>query len=72
MQMGVVKWWNSEKGHGFIRGNDNVEYFVHYSGILGEGKKQLERDEEVDFVALTTVKGPRAIEVRRKGLAHVA
>ena len=62
---GVVKWWNEEKGLGFIKGDDGVEYFIHYSGVKGQGKRNLVRDEEVDFEPVETVKGPRAVEVLR-------
>ena len=49
MNNGTVKWFNSEKGFGFIeRGNGN-DVFVHYSGIAGEGYKSLEEGQNVDF-----------------------
>ena len=69
---GTVRWWNEEKGHGFIRGSDNQDYFVHHTGILGEGRKQLARDEEVVFEGIETGKGPRAVMVKRRGFVRAA
>jgi CspA family cold shock protein len=69
---GSVRWWNEDKGHGFIRGADSVDYFVHHTGILGEGRKQLARDEEVEFDAIETEKGPRAVMVKRRGFVRAA
>jgi cold shock protein len=65
MSKGYVRWWAEEKGHGFIRGEDGKDYFVHYSCLNGEGRKNLERDEEVEFEASETPKGPRAVNVWR-------
>ncbi|EGG95678.1 MULTISPECIES: cold-shock protein [Staphylococcus] len=49
MNNGTVKWFNADKGFGFIeRGNGN-DVFVHYSGIAGEGYKSLEEGQNVDF-----------------------
>lgn len=62
---GMVRWWSEERGHGFIRGADGVDYFVHYTGVLGEGRRNLARDEDVEFEASSTFKGPRAINVLR-------
>ena len=62
---GIVRWWNEERGHGFIRGKDGVDYFVHYTGVAGEGRKNLTRDEDVEFDATVTPKGPRAVNVLR-------
>lgn len=62
---GTVRWWNEERGHGFIRGNDQVDYFVHYTDVVGEGRRNLLRDEDVEFDAGSTFKGPRAQKVKR-------
>ena len=49
MNNGTVKWFNADKGFGFIeRGNGN-DVFVHYAGIAGEGYKSLEEGQKVDF-----------------------
>lgn len=65
MSKGYVRWWAVEKGHGFIRGEDGRDYFVHYTSINGEGRKNLERDEEVEFDGKDTPRGPRADNVWR-------
>lgn len=62
---GTVRWWSEERGHGFIRGQDGRDYFVHYTCLIGDGRRNLERDEEVEFVAAETPKGPRATQVLR-------
>lgn len=63
---GVVRWWADNKGLGFIRGTDGRDYFVHYSAVEGRGRKNLERDEDVEFQPTHTERGPRAMAVRRK------
>ena len=61
---GYVKWFNTTKGYGFIRGQDDQEYFVHYSEIIGKGFKNLEADQEVAFEAAEDSQGrPRAVKV---------
>lgn len=62
---GTVKWFDYKKGYGIIIGEDNVEYFVHYSQIAGEGFKSLHRDDKVTFTATTNGKGPMAADVNR-------
>lgn len=69
MSTGYVRWWSIEKGHGFIRGEDGKDYFVHFSCLNGEGRKNLERDEEVQFEGTETVKGLRAVNVWRGKIA---
>jgi cold shock protein len=62
---GVVKWFNSELGFGFItEDGDDAEYFVHYSYIEMEGYKTLKADQPVTFVMVNTDKGVQAQQVR--------
>ena len=63
---GKVKWFNQEKGFGFIVGEDEKEYFVHYSQIRQEGFKTLEEGNAVEFDAASADKGLQARDVRRK------
>ncbi|CAL7912948.1 cold-shock protein [Fusobacterium necrophorum] len=65
MLKGTVKWFNNEKGFGFITGEDMVDYFVHFSGIAGEGFKTLEEWEAVTFEVSEGKKGPMATEVTK-------
>lgn len=65
MKIGTVKWFNNEKGFGFITGEDTVDYFVHFSGIAGEGFKSLEEGQAVTFEVSEGKKGPMAVEVTK-------
>ena len=64
MNNGTVKWFNSEKGYGFIS-NDNGgdDVFVHFSAIVGEGFKTLEEGQAVEFEVTEGAKGPQATNV---------
>lgn len=66
MSRGRVKWFNNEKGYGFIEfeGDMNKDIFVHYSAIDQEGYKTLKEGELVEFTLINTVKGSQAINVR--------
>jgi CspA family cold shock protein len=57
---GKVKWFNNEKGFGFIEYNDNEDIFVHYSAILSEGYKTLVEGQYVEFELVRTDKGLQA------------
>lgn len=63
---GLVKWFNNQKGYGFITGSDGKEYFTHYSKILGNGFKQLMEKQPVEFEPLETPKGLTAANVEAK------
>lgn len=60
---GKVKWFNNEKGYGFIEYNDLEDIFVHYSAILKDGYKTLNEGDIVDFKLIETAKGLQANEV---------
>ncbi|QPC84502.1 cold-shock protein [Phototrophicus methaneseepsis] len=60
---GEVKWFNSEKGYGFIKQEDGPDIFVHYSAIQGDGYKSLNEGDEVSFIVVEGRKGPQASEV---------
>lgn len=60
---GKVKWFNNEKGYGFIECNDLEDIFVHYSAIAKEGYKTLKEGDIVDFKLIETSKGLQAIDV---------
>ncbi len=63
---GKVKWFNAEKGYGFIIGEDNNDYFVHYSQIQGEGYKTLDQDQLVSFEVVEGTKGLNASNVTKE------
>ena len=58
-----VKWFNNDKGYGFIEYSDNADIFVHYSAIEKEGFKTLNEGDVVDFKLIETPKGLQAQEV---------
>jgi cold shock protein len=61
---GTVKWFNSQKGYGFISQEDGPDVFVHHSAIQGEGYKSLEENQKVEFEITEGPKGPQAPNVR--------
>ena len=64
MSQGVVKWFNSEKGYGFIQVDNGPDVFVHYSAIQSDGYRSLEQDQRVEFEISQGQKGPQADLVR--------
>ncbi|GAA0357290.1 cold-shock protein CspD [Bacillus horti] len=63
--VGKVKWFNSEKGFGFIEREDGDDVFVHFSAIQGEGFKTLEEGQDVEFEIVEGNRGPQASNVVR-------
>ncbi len=65
MATGTVKWFNSEKGYGFIAPDDgSADLFAHFSAITGEGFKELREDQKVEFDAERGPKGMQAANIR--------
>ena len=62
---GKVKWFNPEKGYGFIVSDEGKDVFVHYSSIVSEGYKTLDENEEVTFDVEEGERGPLAKNVVR-------
>ncbi|MCU9595542.1 cold-shock protein [Caldibacillus thermolactis] len=65
MATGTVKWFNAEKGFGFIQQEDGSDVFVHYSAIQGEGFKTLEEGQSVSFDIEEGQRGPQAVNVQK-------
>ncbi|MBM7095484.1 MULTISPECIES: cold shock domain-containing protein [Alteribacter] len=65
MMTGKVKWFNSEKGFGFIEREDGDDVFVHFSAIQSEGFKSLEEGQDVEFEIVEGDRGPQAANVVR-------
>ncbi|MBD9456760.1 cold-shock protein [Pseudomonas sp. PDM05] len=64
MATGTVKWFNAEKGFGFIQQEDGTDVFVHYSAIEASGFKSLAEGQKVEFEITPGQKGPQAANVR--------
>lgn len=63
MSKGIIKWFNNEKGYGFINGNNNEDIFVHYTSIKIEGYRTLQEGQEVTYQLIKTEKGLQATNV---------
>ncbi len=63
METGTVKWFNAEKGYGFIEMEGGNDVFVHYSAIQGEGFKSLDEGQRVQFDVVQGNRGPQAENV---------
>jgi len=64
MPSGTVKWFNAEKGYGFIAREGGSDVFVHYKNIVGTGYRTLDEGQTVEFELVTTDKGEAAKDVR--------
>ena len=60
---GTVKWFNNQKGYGFISDENGKDIFVHYSGLAGDGFKSLDEGQKVEFDVQDGAKGPQAVNV---------
>jgi len=67
MTKGRVKWFNDQKGYGFIEVEGSKDVFVHHSSIQGEGFKSLKEGDEVEFEIVQGDKGPQADKVIKLG-----
>ena len=65
MNKGTVKWFNNQKGYGFISDEEGNDVFVHYTGLIMEGFKTLEEGQMVQFEKINGAKGPQAINVTK-------
>ena len=65
MNKGTVKWFNNQKGYGFISDEQGNDVFVHYSGLVMDGFKSLEEGQAVEFEIVNGAKGPQATNVNR-------
>ena len=65
MKQGTVKWFNAEKGFGFIEIDGENDVFVHFSAIQGEGFKTLDEGQKVEFEVVDGNRGPQAANVTK-------
>ena len=63
MEQGIVKWFNADKGFGFISRENGDDVFVHFSAIQGNGYRSLEEGQRVSFDVVQGPKGPQAENV---------
>jgi CspA family cold shock protein len=64
MAQGAVKWFNADKGYGFIAVDGGNDVFVHYSAIVADGYRSLEQGQRVEFEITQSDRGPQAESVR--------
>jgi CspA family cold shock protein len=65
MGIGTVKWFNEQKGYGFIQQENGPDVFVHFTAIQGEGFKTLTEGQKVEFDVVDGDKGPQAANVTK-------
>ena len=65
MNKGTVKWFNNQKGYGFISDEEGNDVFVHYTGLNMEGFKTVEEGQAVEFEVVNGAKGPQATNVTK-------
>ena len=65
MEQGTVKWFNAEKGFGFISREDGSDVFVHFSAMQGDGFKTLEEGQALTFDVEDSDRGPQAVNVEK-------
>ena len=65
MHKGTVKWFNNQKGYGFIWDEEGNDVFVHYSGLNMDGFKSLDEGAQVEFEVVNGAKGPQATNVTK-------
>lgn len=70
-KLGKIKWFNNEKGYGFIEGENEEDIFVHYTAIKQDGYKSLSEGQIVEYELLETEKGLQAINVKEVSNATV-
>ena len=63
MSKGTVKWFNNQKGYGFISDEEGNDVFVHYTGLNMDGFKTVEEGQAVEFDIINGAKGPQAVNV---------
>lgn len=63
-EQGVVKWFNNEKGFGFIQRENGPDVFVHFKAIVAEGYRSLSEGQRVEFTVTQGPKGPQAEDVK--------
>ena len=63
MNKGTVKWFNNQKGYGFISDEEGNDVFIHYTGLNMEGFKTVEEGQAVEFEVINGAKGPQAVNV---------
>ena len=65
MNKGTVKWFNNQKGYGFISDAEGNDVFVHYSGLNMDGFKSLDEGQKVEYDVIQGAKGPQAVNVTK-------